>query len=371
MTRISKPTVVVFSCFYEPFISGAERFVKEVVERLANQYRFIIVTARLSRQAPKREVKQIGAHEYEICRVGFGVKIDKWCYPLLAPGAARRHQPKIVHAVMESYAGIALWFYRFFGGNAKTILTLQSGDLDDAKKQQKIPDGLWRKIHTTPDRVTAISAYLKDRAVRLGVAPNRVSIIPNGVDLKSVAAPRQPIARRIVSVARLSWEKGLAYLIAALPAIKKEFSDAHLVVVGGGLLAGELEKQACELGVIDAVVLLGNQPHERALAEISKAEVFITPSLAEGLGIVFIEAQAAGVPVIGTNVGGIPDIIKNEETGLLIPPRDSAAIAAAIVKIFKNKDRAEQLAKTAQKNLHRFDWTAIAGQVSDLYQSLV
>jgi glycosyltransferase involved in cell wall biosynthesis len=367
----SKPAIAVLSCFYEPYISGAERFVKEVVERLSSQYNFFVVTARLDRKSPKKEIKKIQGADYEIRRLGLGLKIDKWLYIILAPFYARACRPRVVHAVMESYAGLALVFYRWFGGRAKTILTLQSGDLDSERKQAKIPGFLWRNIHTLPDYVTAISSFLKERAIRLGAKPENVSIIPNGVDLKKIKTNREPVPHRIVSVARLSWEKGLNYLISAFPRVQKEFSNTHLIIVGGGPLEKELKRQVEELGVAGSVKFLGNQSHNRVLEEISKAEVFITPSLAEGLGIVFIEAQAVGVPVIGTEVGGIPDVIQDGETGLLIPPRDQEEIFVAITKLFKNQNLAEQLTENAKKNLNRFDWDVIAGQVSDLYYSLV
>jgi glycosyltransferase involved in cell wall biosynthesis len=367
----SRPKIVVLSCFYTPYISGAERFVKEVVERLSGRFDFFIVTARLNRKNSKKETVKVGDGSYEIRRIGFGIKLDRWFYMVLAPFYAMAVHPKIVHAVMESYAGVALMLYKWIGGKGKTILTLQSGDLDSENKQWKIPGFLWRGIHRTPDFVTAISSFLRDRAVRLGAKADRVSIIPNGVDLNSIETKPNPVPNRIVSVARLSWEKGLDFLIKALPAIKKEFPKTELVIIGGGPLENELKNLVGGLNLSDTIKFSGNQPHERALEEISKAEVFITPSLAEGLGIVFIEAQALGVPVIGTNVGGIPDVIQNEETGILIRSKDSEAISSAIIKVFKNKDLAQKLVRNAKEKIGRFDWDVISNQVSNLYSSLI
>ncbi len=380
-------TIIVLSCFYEPYISGAERFVKEITERLISNYRFIIITSRIKIRNPKFEIRNIGGNEYLIKRVGFGSRFDKWLYPILAPIAAlfvhiREKKIVAVHAVMESYAGIALMIYKKLNPKAKTILTLQSGDLDEKAAQGKFPAWLWKKIHTAPDYLTAISSYLKNRAVKLGVPENKISIIPNGVDLKKLEIGYCPDSiedsrrcrrkleispRRIVCVARLSPEKGLEYLLDALPLVKREFGDVELVLIGGGILENDLRAQANQLGISDSVSFLGAQRHEAALAEMARAEVFVCPSLAEGLGIVFIEAQAVGVPVIGTNVGGIPDVIKDGETGLLVPPRSSRAIADAVIKIFQNKELAHKLVGGAKKELHRFDWDRIAFQVSEIY----
>jgi glycosyltransferase involved in cell wall biosynthesis len=375
----NKKTIIVFSCFYEPYISGAERFVKEVVERLASRFNFIIIASKLDRQSKYWETKSLAdGSEYKILRIGFGFKFDKWLYPILAPIAALFFVPQIVHAVMESYAGIALLFHCFIVSllnlKTKTILTLQSGDLDEKAAKGLFPFWLWRKIHTSPDYIMAISSYLKNRAIKLGVPENEISVIPNGVDLKTVFS-FQPsafnrIPHRIVCVARLSPEKGLEYLLDALPLVKREFSDAHLVLVGGGILENDLRKQADQLGISDSVFFLGAQPHVKAIEEMRRAEAFVCPSLAEGLGIVFIEAQAVGVPVVGTNVGGISDVIKDSETGLLVPPRNSRAIADAVIKIFKDKELAKKMTEEAKSQIGRFDWDKIARQVSDLYESI-
>jgi len=369
----NRRTIVVYSCFYEPYISGAERFVKEVEERLAGRYKIIILSARLSRKNSRREIKEVGGNRYEIRRLGLGFKFDKWLYPILAPLATFAYRPKLIHAVMESYAGVALVFYKYIGGRARTILTLQSGDLDDKNKQKKIPAWLWKKIHTRPDYVTAISTFLRDRALRLGASPDRVLIIPNGVDFTAADKYKslKKETHRLVSVARLSWEKGLDYLIEAMPKIKRDFPDVRLRIVGGGPLEKKLKQKTKELGMETTITFLGNQPHEKTLREVAQAEVFITPSLAEGLGIVFIEAQAVGTPAIGTAIGGIPDVIQNEKTGLLIRARDADAIYAAVKKLFENKNLREKVTDQAWKKLNRFDWKIIARQVSDLYKSIL
>jgi len=360
--------IIVFSCFYDPFISGAEFFVKEVVERLADKYDFTIIAARLDKSLPKYEKREL----FEYYRVGLGNSLDKWLYPILASNLARKLKPDLAHAVMESYAGIAAWLFKKSNKNIPCVLTLQSGDLDDPSKRAKIPNWLWRKIHTTPDLVTAISTALAERAKKLGARQDRVVIIPNGVDLALAKDSRaEPITGRIVCVARLSWEKGLDFLVKAMPEVVAEFPQAHLVLVGEGDKRQEIECLAKELNLGDKVKLLGKLPHEKTLKEIGKSEIFICPSLAEGLGIVFIEAQACGVPVIGTCVGGIPDVICDNETGLLVEPRSSEAISQALKKMFGNEELRQRLKQTALQNLERFNWNKIVEQVSEQYQNLL
>lgn len=364
--------IAVFSAFYVPFVSGAERAVVETVERLVGRFAFTVVTARLDRKLPKRETRlgKDGA-AYEVVRLGLGVAADKWLYMLLAPLWALSHQPDAVHAVMESYAGVALWWYKALGGAAKAVLTLQSGDLDMPEKIRRIPASVWRNIHRAPDVVTAISTALADRATRLGAKDVRV--IPNGVDLSLASVvkshvsgvPRHP--HRVSIIARLSPEKGLTFLLEAMPLVRARVPDADLIIVGGGPIEASLKAQAASLTLGDTVTFTGALPNDKALEEVAGSGAFVLPSLGEGLGIVLIEAQALGIPVVGTRVGGIPDVIEDGRTGLLVPPRDPKAIADAVLRLFTEQGLAERLAAGAAARLPRFDWDRIVEDYAGLY----
>lgn len=361
--------VTVFSAFYVPFMSGAERAVVETVERLAGRFAFTVVTARLDRKLPRREtMRGKDGAAYEVVRLGLGVAADKWLYMLLAPLWALSRPADAVHAVMESYAGVALWWYKALGGKAKAILTLQSGDLDMPEKARRIPASVWRSIHRAPDVVTSISTALADRARRLGAKDVRV--IPNGVGLGHVAAvPRgEKRPHRVSVIARLSPEKGLPFLLEAMPLIRARVPDADLVMVGGGALEAELKALAAKLGVAGSVTFTGSLPNGKALAEVAKSGAFVLPSLGEGLGIVLIEAQALGVPAVGTKVGGIPDVIEDGKTGLLVPLKDPKAIADAVVRLFTEQGLAERLSAGAAERLPRFDWERIVEDYADLYK---
>jgi glycosyltransferase involved in cell wall biosynthesis len=280
--------------------------------------------------------------------------------------------PDILHAVMESYAGVALWFSKYLVPGVKRILTLQSGDLDK-KIWRNIPV-LWKKIHTSPDLVTAISGFLANRARRLGA--KNIEITPNGVDFGEVAdvlvnKNYASASHRIICLARLSWEKDHKNLVAAMPEILKQYPDAEMIFAGDGPLRGEIEAQIKNLGLYGKIKLLGKLPHKSALEEVAKSDVSICPSLAEGLGITFIEAQALGVPVIGTNVGGIPDVIEDGKTGLLIQPGSKDAITGAVIKIFSMPAEEKAAMIEAEKSgaKKKFDWKNIADNIEKIYQS--
>ena len=365
-----RKTIVIFSCFYEPFMSGAERFVKETVERLSNRYRFIVITAKLRLDLKNEE--DFGS--YKVIRVGRGDKWDKIRYIYLAPQEAKKHNPDIIHAVMESYAGLALWRAKRVVRGVKRILTLQSGDLD-AKLWSKIPF-LWSGMHKSPDYVTAISNFLAKRAKKLGA--KNITVIPNGVGLdevKDILANKQNSENKhkIICLARLSWEKDHKNLIAAMPKILEKYPDTELVLVGDGSLKESLQLTAESLKLKDKIKFLGNLPHKTALEELAKADVSICPSLAEGLGITFIEAQVLGVPVIGTRVGGIPDVIIDGETGFLIESNSSEAIANSIFKVFSlNEDEKNKIIEKAKiVAAEKFDWNKISANIDAIYNNLL
>lgn len=362
--------IIIFSTFYDPFMSGAERMVKEVVERLSGRFDFFIVTARLQRDLPKKEQRKINDFNYTIVRIGLGLKIDKWLYPLLAPLYAIGLRASVVHAVMESYAGIALWLYQCLGGKKPTILTLQSGDLDMPEKVKTIPPWLWQNIHQTPSLVVGISSALEARAKHLGAT--KTLVIPNGVDFKKLEKIQKEQSKQptISVVARLSKEKGLDDLIKSLPIIAKKIPDIRLVIVGDGNMRSELIFLAKDSGVAELVRFMGALPNDQAMREVARSSVFVLPSLGEGLGIVILEAQALGVPVVATNIGGIPDCVKDGTTGLLVPVKNPKAIAEAVIKILENQSLADTLVKNAKKELYRFDWQRIAEQYADIYHLL-
>src|SRR3989344_3214046 len=362
--------IVILSAFYDPFMSGAERMVQEIAERLTGRFDFYIVTACLQADLPKTEQRKNANGVYTIRRVGFGGKIDKWLYPILAPLVTLWLHPKIVHAVMESYAGIALVIFSRLNKKVKTILTLQSGDLDMPEKVKKIPVWLWQKIHQMPNLVIGISSALEARAKRLGAA--KTLVIYNGVDFKRLEEIKkeQPEQPTISVVARLSKEKGLDYLIKSLPLIAKKIPDIRLVMVGDGDMRSELIWLVKQEKLESRVRFLGSLPNDQAMRQVAKSSVFVLPSLGEGLGIVILEAQALGVPVVATNIGGIPDCVKDGATGILVQIKNPEAIAEAVIKVLENQSLADELVANAKKELYRFDWQRIAEQYADIYHLL-
>lgn len=361
--------IALLSAFYEPYMSGAEQMVKEIAERLGKEHEIHLITGRFDKTLAKTEERA----NFKLIRLGIGHKqIDKILYPFLAAWETKKIKADIAHAIMESYAGGALIVLKFIAPSIPRLLTLQSGNLEDDVKQSKFLVKLfYRMIHNAPNRITAISNYLAKRLERLNIDKGEVSITPNGIDFSEVPEGIDPIKNRAVFVGRLSYEKGLDHLLNAWPAVTQAIPDARLVLVGPDGDAAEIVKTlAKELNLSDTVTFTGGMPHGEALKEIKKSEIFICPSLAEGLGNVFIEAQACGVPPIGTRVGGIPDIIDNEKTGLLIESKSPEAISAAIIRLLCDKTLYTEIKNNVVASARRFEWDAIIKKIDNIYKEI-
>ena len=159
-------------------------------------------------------------------------------------------------------------------------------------------------------------------------------MIPNGVDLNLFKSRDGHIdSKKIITVSRLVKKNGVGDLIEAMSGIRSELPDYRLQIIGSGPLEKKLKLQVKNLNLENNVEFLGEIPNELLPKYLSTADIFVRPSLSEGLGISFLEAMAVGLPVIGTLVGGIPDFLKDGETGLFCKVGDPEDIAEKINRI--------------------------------------
>jgi L-malate glycosyltransferase len=143
----------------------------------------------------------------------------------------------------------------------------------------------------------------------------------------------------------------------------------HLRIVGDGSERKRLENLAAHLKITDRITFVGRVSPEKVADEFAQASIFCGLSRSEALGNVFLEAQAAGCGVIGTNIGGIPDSVKNGETGLLVQPDDVEAAAEAIRRLLEDDQLREKLAQNGQKHAQDYDWGVIALRYKEIYHS--
>ena len=194
------------------------------------------------------------------------------------------------------------------------------------------------------------SAYLRRVALGWGLDPERVSVLPNPAPDLPQMAPRDELRRELeldgnvlVFAGRLGPQKAVGVLLAALA----DVDGASLVVAGDGPERAALERRAAELGLDGRVRFIGSVPRETVLRLFRAADAAVLPSAWENFPHTVVEALAVGCPVIATSVGGVPEVVRDGENGLLVAPNDASALAEAIERFFTDAALRERLAAAA------------------------
>lgn len=208
---------------------------------------------------------------------------------------------------------------------------------------------LYRRLFHEGAAFTVVSEVMRGQLVALGAPAERTHVIHTGVDLAEIAwAPRTwPAdgAVRLLTCGRLVEKKGTHDAISALARLRDDFPGARLTVIGDGPLRPLLEQHAVALGVASRVTFLGAQPLARVLIELAAAHVFVLPCRTaangdqEGAPVVLIEAQAAGLPVVSTKHAGVPEIVRDGESGVLVAERDLDELTAALGGMLATPER--------------------------------
>ena len=206
---------------------------------------------------------------------------------------------------------------------------------------------------------------------------DRIQVVPNGIDARFFlsAKPKEEIKKYlglgpgevIGNIGRLSDVKGHTYLISAMPLILRSFPAAQLLISGEGKLSEHLARQAKELGVSDKIFFVhGSLQAADALAVM---DVFVMPSLQEGLGLALMEAMSIGLAVVGTEVGGIKDLLQDGENGLLVKPKDPEGLARAVKELLTDKTKRQRLGTMAAKFIRdNFAQDKMATQTLEVYR---
>jgi glycosyltransferase involved in cell wall biosynthesis len=295
---------------------------------------------------------------------------------------AGRENPDIVHVhwpMPHALLGAAV--RRGAGGRTAMVCSYYSVELNWVENRLPRLQPFLRWTARTADALTAISSSTADAVRKLTDAP--VSIVPYGAALEDDGLP---VARpaltgssplRLLFVGRLVERKGVENLVRALSALS-DHPDASLTVIGAGERAGIIEQTARIHGVADRVKLLGSVSRQLLVESYSNHDIFVLPAIVdskgdtEGLGVVLLEALRFERPVIASGIGGITDIVEDGRTGLLVPPGDPRALAAAISSLAADPDRARSLASAGRALAReRFGWAEVIRSTNRTYRSAV
>lgn len=290
---------------------------------------------------------------------------------------ARRGRFDVIH-VHWPLPLAALGWMAARAARAPTVTLFYGVELRLVHRSFRALRGFLRWAVKRSDRVVAISSYTAAEVEKL-VPGTPVTVIPYTFELpaREAAARRGGAPFTVLFVGRLVERKGVAYLVDALARLPRE-PAVRVEIVGGGPEAGAIAAKVAALGVADRVMLRGQVSEAELHAAYARADAFVLPAIVdsrgdtEGLGVVLLEAMNFGVPVIGSAIGGILDIVVDGESGLLVPPGDPQALATAIARLAADPALAQQLGAAGRARLAtHFAWSAIVEQWRRLYAEVI
>jgi sugar transferase (PEP-CTERM/EpsH1 system associated) len=327
-------------------IGGMEKLLVEFVK---HSNRELFSTTVYSLQAPGRLAEAILAQGSEIesffKKPGLRLGVLWRLYRRL-----RATAPDVVHT--HNTAGF------FYGATAATlagiprIIHTRHGQRITATSRQ---NAIFRLLSKTAYRVVSVSEDSKKRCLDEGVDAEKAIAIRNGIDLSSFPYTGFTPSGPLILVARLSPEKGIQTLIEAVQIVASESHPnerrIQLQIVGDGSQRRLLESHAHSKGIADCIDFMGARADVPSL--LANASMFVLPSLSEGISLTLLEAMASGLPVIATRVGGNPEVVVDNESGILVPPQDPRALAKAIIRLRTDRSLCSRLSRDGRSRVEQ------------------
>jgi len=293
-----------------------------------------------------------------------------------SPGAWRRirsamrsFQPDLIHAhepLTPSTSMLAV-----LAAETPVVATFHAS-LDRSRLMELAGPAL-RQVSGRIDAAVAVSDAAASFVCRVVRVP--LEIVPNGVDVRAFSDPGRPVeglpaGPKILWVNRLDPQKGFEIMLRAFERIASEVGEVHLLVAGDGRdrvllrpLPGDLRSRILRLGTV---------PHEALPRYHAAADVFVSPATGqESFGIVLVEAMAAGVPVVASDIEGYREVVRDGVDGLLVPPNDPNALAAAIRRVLSEPELAAALKAAGRSRAQAFSWQAVAPRLEAVYDRVL
>jgi glycosyltransferase involved in cell wall biosynthesis len=385
--------ILIFSLAYYPkHVGGAEIAIKEITERFSpEEVEFHMVTLRFDEKLPKEEL--LGA--VRVHRIGFvrpcptmadlkrfPLHYNKYLYQLWAFWKAhmlhREHHFTGIWAMMAHSCGVPAVLFSLLHPRIAYVQTLQEGDPPEYIEKLARPVWpLFRRAFTRPTVIQCISHFLAQWARRMG-ATCPVVVVPNGVALEYFSRPRDEakileikkhFGKRegdifLITTSRLVYKNGIDDVITALVTLPK---TVHFLVLGIGPEENAYRRLAEEKGVKERVHFMGQVDHKDMLSYLHACDIFIRPSRSEGMGNSFVEAMATGLPVVGTQEGGIADFLFDAQrnpnkptTGWAVDKDSPEQIARVIKSIISDPKKVAEVCKHAKMLVHeRYGWDTV------------
>lgn len=375
---MNRPRVLVLT---HNFVRSEEdlagQFIYTLLKPLQSQYEFYIVAPHASGLATNEQMGQIKVHRFryapirleilayrgdmhELVKKNLSAKI-LFAFFLIAFfwktwRLARRNQINLLYAHWWIPGGLIAWLVSYCSG-VPYVLTVHGSDIS-LLGEFSWAKAIARRVLSRARQITTVSTFLAQKIIRLiGSEISKIAIFPMPVDPNKFyrAEQKSPRLFSLLAVGRLVPLKGYDQLIEATKILIEQRLEVRALIIGSGPDEGRLKSLIDKYNLGSIIQIIPNQPHNELNNYYNQADIFIFPSLTEpggrqeGLGLTILEAMAAGLPVIASQTGGVPDVVRHEENGLLVPEKNPRAIAEAIVRLRADKDLRLHLSQNAQK----------------------
>lgn len=230
-----------------------------------------------------------------------------------------------------------------------------------------------KKIWKSACFVIANSCGLRELALK-SKTEKEIGIIYNGIDTGDFfpdANKKDENKFTIVCISRITRRKGIKFLIQAVGNLLKKYKNIKLFIVGDGDECDSLKNLVQTIGIGSEVTFTGPILHENILEYYQKSNIFVLPSLNEGMSNTMLEALSCGLPIIATDTGGTKELVQNEKNGFIVKMKDPDDLAEKIEKIMINKNLEIQMGNESRKLSEKFDWSVVAGEYIDLYRNAI
>lgn len=364
---------------YPPVTGGIENTVELLAEAQALLGHEVTVIVSASGPITQRGER----HGVRVLRLGRLAELASTplCLGLPLALLGRRADIAHLHAPFPP-AEVAQWL---FGRSRRTVITWHS-DVVRQKRILQLYAPLLRRVLAKADQVFPTSAAYLERSPFLREVAPRCQVIPLGIRLEPFLTPEPGRVARlrldwgvapdgqfrpiVLFVGRLRAYKGIGFLLAAMARL-----DAHLVIVGDGPEAGHLRAQARDLGVSDRVIFAGHLSDRDLPAAYHAADAFVLPSHlpSEAFGLVLVEAMASGLPVVCAELGtGTTEVVQDGETGLVVPPADSGALAAALGRLLGDEALRQRLGQAGRRRAEaQYSAPVYVGRTMQAYEDVL
>ena len=365
---------------FHPYIGGVENHVYYLADQLIKLGHAVEV---ICANEPESD-KVAAVNGVNVKRLDYLFKIANTNIALNFPYAVWKADFDIAHTHMPT-PWTADWTVLIAALRGKSSVITVHNDMDKPDFFGKIMT--WIYLHTVflltlylADRVIIVNpnwktAFKKTRHIfeRIG---DKVTAIPNGINTDLFLPPAKKSERNVILFVSILDEhhrfKGFDYLLEAMPVIKERVDDVKLIVVGEGELVNEYREYAKKLGIEDSIEFYGKKTQAEIVKYYQDAKVFVLPSIEiEGFGIVLLEAMASGLPVVTTSVAGVALEIKENQAGIVIKPRDAAALADALIRILGSKAMQEAMGSQGRSlTIRQYGWHTVAESVLKVFKEI-